>query len=292
MRRRASRMGVAIVLVATLGAVHAAHAIPLDSSLPMLSASPVSIEMLSERQSRAFRISLIAGETLSLSLTPAPGQSERLDIDMYVYGPSSTETSHSIALARAKHPPASYPETLAYVAQTDGPHYLELYAAESSGTATLTWVVLPEPLVPVHRFYNVRSGTHFYTPSETEAASVKATWPHVFRYEGIAYHTKATKNTAPLHRFYNRLSGSHFYTASADEKTAILSRWPSTFTYEGETYAVSPDNGSGTKLAVHRFYNLRNGSHFYTASETEKQTVVSQWGSTYQYEGIAFHLGQ
>jgi len=160
-------------------------------------------------------------------------------------------------------------------------------ASPNQAVSTLPTSVLQ----PIYRFYNVTNGTHFFTPSATERDAVIATWPGVFSFEGTAYSTYPPNNTQPLYRFYNRVSGSHFYTASSNERDTIIARWPHIFTFEGETYSVTPTAEPG-KVAVYRFYNVRNGSHFFTASEAERDTVIANWPFVYSYEGPAFWLGQ
>lgn len=46
-----------------------------------------------------------------------------------------------------------------------------------------------------------------------------------------------------------------------------------------------PDN----MVAVYRFYNKKQGTHFYTASESEAQRVSSRLKSTYRPEGVSYH---
>lgn len=243
--------------------------------------------------SDVYRVDLLAGETLALSLTTDFALATlHCDLDIYLYGPGTAAGTpvHTSAISRATLP-HYYPEKLNYQAPASGTYYVELFAAEGSGPTRLTWAILPEPLLPVYRFYNVRTGTHFYTPSDVERETVIARWSDVFQFEGTAYHTKATKNDQPLHRFYNRRTGSHFYTASEDERGAVLARYGHIFTYEGPTYSVStaPDGG---KAPVYRFYNVRNGSHFFTASLEEANNTIARYGNVYQYEGPAFYLGQ
>lgn len=167
--------------------------------------------------------------------------------------------------------------------------------ASGSDTQELTLVVAgpapTETLIPVYRFYNARVGTHFYTPSAEERDMVMVRWPHIFAYEGVAYTVNPANNSQPLYRFYNNKSGSHFYTASTEERDMVIVRWPHVFTYEGETYRVSPADAAG-KTPVYRFYNLNNGSHFYTASAEERDTVMARWSAIYSYEGPVFYLGQ
>lgn len=147
------------------------------------------------------------------------------------------------------------------------------------------------PVGKVFRFYNVKNGTHFFTNSLWEKKMVLAKWPDIFTFEGIAYCTDPTTEPSPLHRFYNVRSGSHFYTASLDEANHVRATWPDIYHYDGPTYAVTPYPVAG-KTPVYRFYNLVNGSHFYTASESEKNHVIATWPAVYRYEGIAFWVGK
>lgn len=146
-------------------------------------------------------------------------------------------------------------------------------------------------LAPIYRFYNVTNGTHFYTDSASERDMVIAKWPAVFNYEGEAYYLNPTNNTQPLTRLYNHVSSSHFYTANPGEAANALAKWPNVFTLDGLTYTVNT-TAVANSLPVYRFYNVRNGSHFYTASESEKNNVIAKWPDIYSYEGPAFWIGQ
>jgi len=44
------------------------------------------------------------------------------------------------------------------------------------------------------------------------------------------------------------------------------------------------------KRPIYRFYNVKNGSHFYTASEAERYTVIAKWSATYRFEGPAYSI--
>lgn len=44
------------------------------------------------------------------------------------------------------------------------------------------------------------------------------------------------------------------------------------------------------KAPIYRFYNLKNGSHFYTMSEAERYSVISKWSATYRFEGAAYSI--
>ena len=77
---------------------------------------------------------------------------------------------------------------------------------------------------PVFRFFDVNTGTHFYSASTTERDSILAARPDL-RFEGTAFYEHATAQAgdAPVYRFFDLSDGTHFYTASASERATILS---------------------------------------------------------------------
>ena len=94
-------------------------------------------------------------------------------------------------------------------------------------------------LASVHRFYNTRTGVHFYTISEAERANVANNIPQ-YTYEGVSYFASpvAGAGLTPLYRFYVMSRGFHFYTASAAEKANIEATLGHLYTYEGIGYHV------------------------------------------------------
>lgn len=93
---------------------------------------------------------------------------------------------------------------------------------------------------PLYRFYNKRTGTHFYTASETEKSSVIANLSATYRFEGLAYYVSDTVSAAPVWRFYNLRKGSHFYTASLAEKNQVIATLAGTYRYEGPAFYLVP----------------------------------------------------
>jgi hypothetical protein len=87
---------------------------------------------------------------------------------------------------------------------------------------------------PLYRFYNKKTGTHFYTASEAEKANVIAKLSGVFAFEGVAYNVSIeSSGTTPVYRFFNKKTGTHFYTASAVEKASVIAKLSGTYQYEG-----------------------------------------------------------
>jgi protocatechuate 3,4-dioxygenase beta subunit len=151
----------------------------------------------------------------------------------------------------------------------------------------------PASLTTVWRFYNFRQGVHFYTASATERDNVQSTLGGTYNYEGPAYTFDGSSPAASqnLYRFYNFRKGVHFYTASDAEMVNVRDNLTGTYRLEGVAYKVSPGPVPGA-MTVWRFYNFRQGVHFYTASAAEMANVRDTLGGTYRLEGVAFYLPQ
>ncbi len=110
-----------------------------------------------------------------------------------------------------------------------------------------------------------------------------------------AYGTAAIA-LAPVHRFYNANTGAHFYTISEEEKAAVQATWPTIFIYEGRAFMTAapgvplPSELEAVRVPLYRFYNVRNGSHFYTISADESAYVQAHYADTYRFEGEAFDV--
>lgn len=145
--------------------------------------------------------------------------------------------------------------------------------------------------VAVFRFYNTRTGAHFYTSSEAERDRVMATLPFL-AYEGPAFYASGTDNPglSPVHRFYNSQTGVHFYTISEAEREYVATHLTQ-FLYEGIAYYASAVPGSGFE-PLYRFFLRAKGTHFYTASSAERDRIIATLPQ-YTYEGIGYYsLGQ
>lgn len=140
----------------------------------------------------------------------------------------------------------------------------------------------------VHRFFNPSRGVHFYTNNLNEVNIVRSRLGG-YNYEGKVYDPVTGAGTTQLYRFYNSNASYHFMTASSEE-AAIVSNNPSWgYVLEGRTFSVSTAMTALATDPVYRFYRPLQGVHFYTASESERQTLLSNpsWG--YQAEGIAWY---
>jgi Protein of unknown function (DUF1566)/Repeat of unknown function (DUF5648) len=142
--------------------------------------------------------------------------------------------------------------------------------------------------INVYRFFNRKTGAHFYTSGETEKTLVQATNP-LFAYEGLAFLAGISSEggLSPVHRFYNSKTGVHFYTISEDEKALIEASQPQ-FVYEGVAYFASLVGGKGL-TPLNRFYQTSKGFHFYSTSESETARIRKSLPQ-YRYEGASYYV--
>jgi cyclophilin family peptidyl-prolyl cis-trans isomerase len=82
-----------------------------------------------------------------------------------------------------------------------------------------------------------------------------------------------------VYRFLNRDTGVHLYTSSEVERDSILENLPNYTpegsTSQGSTYiSVDALTGNPEPEEVYRFYNQDTGTHLYTISEIEKESVA------------------
>lgn len=144
---------------------------------------------------------------------------------------------------------------------------------------------------PVYRFFNIQTGTHFYTSSAAERDQVIATLAR-YRFEGIGFYayTSPQPGTSAVFRFYNLRTGTHFYTVSEPERDHVREALSSTFAYEGPAwYAATTAHVSNT--AIYRFYNASTGAHFYTASAQERADVNARFRQ-FGDEGVGYYVWQ
>ncbi len=69
----------------------------------------------------------------------------------------------------------------------------------------------------------------------------------------------------------------------------MIARYAATYAYEGVAYSINTANPANS-APLYRFFNKANGSHFYTPSVAERDTVIAQWSATYAYEGPAYNV--
>lgn len=149
-------------------------------------------------------------------------------------------------------------------------------------------VAAAQSAVPVYRFFNDQTSTHFYTTSTIERDIVLSRWPQ-FLYEGPVFYAylTPTPDTRPVYRFFDTATGTHFYTQSDAERDQFIAT-QKTFIFEGPVYYAPFGEGSG-RAPLYRFHNTRTHAWFYTASATDRDIVLRLW-PWFQLEGVVFYV--
>lgn len=148
--------------------------------------------------------------------------------------------------------------------------------------------VYPSGQLAVHRFYNVKTLTHFYSPNESEVTAIRANLPD-YKYEGIKYNAYSTPAAGRIavHRFYNVKTLSHFYSSDQNEVNVVRATLPD-FNYEGISYYTDESiSGGAGKTVVFRFYNTKTLTHLYTSDQNEANVIRASLRD-FNYEGAKF----
>ena len=144
--------------------------------------------------------------------------------------------------------------------------------------------------ISIYRFFNTADGTHFFTASATEAASISATRTDL-AYEGVGLSGYATADASPsseaVFRFFDMTDGTHFYTASTSERDALQAAPSSNMTFEGTAFYEDATPQAGD-TAVYRFFDTAHGTHLFSSSASEKANILATRPDLVS-EGIAFY---
>lgn len=139
---------------------------------------------------------------------------------------------------------------------------------------------------PIYRFYNVRTGAHFYTATVLERDLV-ITKLRDYHYEGAAFfaYDGMAAGSSAVHRFYNTRNGTHFYTINEQERAQVQATLP-WYQYDGVTwYANTSQSGGATPM--YRFYQANAQTHFYTINASERDSIMQNLPQ-YRYEGVGY----
>jgi len=239
--------------------------------------------------------STIVGHSLSfypLVCNTAAGddQCEFNEAGKFDYSFTSSSDSHTISTPnRFYYAGGNY----TYYFIIDNTNYDFDFAQDNAGNYDILNLNYTGTQLPVFRFYNVNDGSHFYTQNLNEKRYIEQNSSDTYLYESVSYFADTSKVGSELavHRFYNLQNGTHFYTSNQSEATYVNNNLYATYHYEGISYYAQPTQVTGT-LPVHRFYNIHDGSHFYTSNQGEATYINNNSYDTYRYEGIAFYAYQ
>jgi hypothetical protein len=167
-----------------------------------------------------------------------------------------------------------------------GKAYLDNFRLDS-GAVTLTC------LTNVYRFWSPVTGKHFYTTSENEKNLLVNQYSNTWIFEGLAFRATTAAplpGLSPVHKFWAKDGQTQFYTISETEKASLLGEYAHAYRYDGVAFYAYPQGQQPAQTkAVHRFMNLADNSHFYTANEDEVSWLKGSFSLIFTYEGVVFY---
>jgi len=189
--------------------------------------------------------------TYSDSFTLAPGESAEVTLDSPRSAKGVPGTTFPYVWAEAV--PYVPLQVYRFYKPSSGTHFYTADPAERDNViATLGGVyhyegpsysvnsASPSNMHPLYRFYNMRTGTHFYTADEAEKNNVVNTLSYLYHLDGIAYYVSSFDGfSQPVFRFYNVVAGVHFYTADIAERDNVINTMGRKYSYEGPAYYLA-----------------------------------------------------
>jgi len=148
--------------------------------------------------------------------------------------------------------------------------------------------------IPIIGYHRAKSGNlvvchdgWFHEPRTMEFRQVTVGFPFGIQ-ALITFRIEAPDTIESLHRFHRLDNDSHFFTASEVERMRLEMHEPD-FVYEKIVHPVFAGPELDGVVPVYRF-SRRGGGHFYTAMESERESVIAHLSETYTYDGIAFYV--
>ena len=84
-----------------------------------------------------------------------------------------------------------------------------------------------------------------------------------------------TPKTIGVYRFFDTTLGTHFYTADAGEAAAVAAARPDLLSEGIGLQAVAVQASDPNAVSVYRFFDTVHGTHFFTASATERDGLIA-----------------
>lgn len=104
----------------------------------------------------------------------------------------------------------------------------------------------------------------------------------------FAEHASITPATTGVYRFFDTGDGTHFFTSSGAERDQLMASRPD-LTYEGAGFsAVDLSSYDPNTEAVYRFFSTTDGTHFFTTSASERDSVEASRADL-TFEGTGFY---
>ncbi|MEN6425144.1 MAG: hypothetical protein ABFE13_07265 [Phycisphaerales bacterium] len=94
----------------------------------------------------------------------------------------------------------------------------------------------------------------------------------------------------PVYRFWSPVLSRYFYTLDEAERRSVIDDFSAVWTCEGVAFhAYPPGKQPEGTSPVYRFWSGPLARHFYTASDQERDRLISRFSDIWTYEGIAWY---
>jgi uncharacterized repeat protein (TIGR02543 family) len=106
----------------------------------------------------------------------------------------------------------------------------------------------------------------------------------------IAIGPGAVDGRIPVYHFWSPTLETHFFTIWPEEKQYLIDTWESVWTFQGISYFTLPEGSDPNLAPVYRFWSPTLSSHFYTVTESERDSLVANYPTIWILEGVAFYV--
>ena len=142
------------------------------------------------------------------------------------------------------------------------------------------------------RYYNPRDIDYFYTQDPSEMGFMGKP-PYFYQLIAFRLHQRAMPGLTRIYRYYSAVHKDHFYTTDPKEIGIIRIGQIGNYGYKREKdLGWAEKTAAKGLLAIHRFYQPRVKSHFYTtriedvSGGKRNMTIGAEGKNGYVYEGI------
>lgn len=144
---------------------------------------------------------------------------------------------------------------------------------------------------PVYRFFHMPTSSYFFTNSVIERDIIRNLYSQQFRYEAPIFMGSpvAANGLKAVYRFRNLVNGSYLWTISDVERTSIVQNFSNFFIEENIAWYTRETPAAGW-TPVYRFRDVTNGAYLLTASQVERQSILTNFGYKFAEENIAFYV--
>ena len=239
------------------------------------------------------------GANAKLSATPSTEQAQTATAanSSLIQGLESSYPNGQLPAERSEQAAtelAQNPAVLQYTAPADNLGYRVV----SGLSGVVAQIVAPSPstayvtgLYKAVKRYRMPDGRgYLFTSNEAEITFMQQFPDWVLEGDGFFASSGVNPGLSPVYRFRNLMNGSYLYTINEAEKQNIIDNFSMYFVQEGASVWYASAAPAVGFSPLYRFRNKTNGSYLFTASEAEKNAIVTNFPTIFTLEGIGYYV--